>query len=101
MNAMKNHLPWTTNIQRIFTTNGLLNDFLRKANETEEVRYKSAAETLSKRLIDQFHQTSFGIINTSSKMKVLNLVKKEKGRESYLEEVTNSRHRSAMTKLRL
>ena len=34
-------------------------------------------------------------------MKILNLLKKTPGKETYLTEVTNSKHRIAMTKLRL
>ena len=51
--------------------------------------------------MDQFHQTSLEAIKTSSKMKTLSLLKVEPGRESYLTEVTNPRHRRALSKLRL
>ena len=75
--------------------------YLQKRNETEERRYGPITNKLIKSLTDQFHQTAFEAINTSSKMKTLSLLKDEPGRESYLHEVTNSKHRSAMTKLRL
>ena len=99
--AHEENLPWVSNIRHIFSSNGMLHEYLQKINETEEVKYGPLAEKLYKRLIDQFNQTSFGLINQGSKMKTLNLVKKIPGREPYLTEVVNSNHRVAMTKLRL
>ena len=79
----------------------MLQEYLQKINETEEKTYGPVANKLFKRLVDQFNQSAFEGINTSSKMKTLNLLKKLPGREPYLKEVTNSKHRSALTKLRL
>ena len=44
---------------------------------------------------------SFEVIKESSKMKMLNLLKDTPGKETYLTKVTNTKHRIAMTKLRL
>ena len=99
--AHRDNLPWASNIRQIFSTNGMLREYLQKVNETEEVRYGPIAGKLYQRLKDQFNQMSFETIKTSSKMKILNLLKKTPGKETYLTEVTNSKHRIAMTKLRL
>ena len=76
-------------------------EYLDKVNETEETRKGPLAPKLFKRLTDQYHQSSFSVINSSSKMKVLNLIKTAPGTESYLTEVANNKHRCAMTRLRL
>ena len=99
--AHRENLPWAANIRKILSTNGMLQEYTQNLNETEEVRYGPITRKLNQRLIDQFNQESFGVINTSSKMKVLDLLKKTSGEETYLTEVTNSKHRMAMTKLRL
>ena len=99
--SKNNNLLWSSNIKKIIATNGMLQEYLDKIRETEETRKGPIANKLYKRLTDQFHQTSFSLIHSSSKMKTLNQLKTLPGRESYLTEVTNSKHRSAMTKLRL
>ena len=99
--AHQNNLPWAFNIRQIFSTNGMLHQYLQKLNETEEARYGPITGKLYQRLKDQFDQTSFEVIKTSSKMKMLNLLKETPGKETYLTKVTNSKHRIAMTKLRL
>ena len=100
-NAMKENLPWETSIRNLFSVNGLQDLFQAKVDKTEDSCRKSAANIMLRRLMDQFHQTSLEAIKTSSKMKTLSLLKVEPGRESYLTEVTNPRHRRALSKLRL
>ena len=78
----------------------MLQTYLLKV-EAQEIDCRSMANMLLQRMIDQFNQTSFEFINSSSKMRILNLLKDKPGRETYLCEVTNSKHRAAMTKLRL
>ena len=99
--SRKENLPWASNIRQIFASNGMLHEYLKKLSETEDRKFGPIANKLFKRLIDQFNQHSFEILNSSSKMKTLNLLKKEPGRETYLSEVSNSKHRSALSKLRL
>ena len=99
--SRKENLPWAANIRHIFASNGMLQEYLQKVNETEERKYGPVSNKLFKRLVDQFTQTAFESISTNSKMKTLSLLKKEPGRETYLSEVTNSKHRSALSKLRL
>ena len=89
------------NIKKIFIINGMLQEYLDKVSETEETRKGPLAIKLLRRLTDQYHQSSFSAIQSTSKLKVLNLLKTLPGIEPYLTEVTNSKHRSAMTKLRL
>ena len=98
--ALRKELPWETTIRNIFASNGLLDTYLYQLSNTEDNR-RSIANTLFKRLIDQHNQSSMEKIRTSSKMKTLSLLKQEAGRETYLETITNPRHRQAMSKLRL
>ena len=99
--SKNNNTLWATNIKKIFIINGMLQEYLDKVNETEETRKGPLAIKLLRRLTDQYHQSSFSAIQSTSKLKVLNLLKTLPGTEPYLTEVTNSKHRSAMTKLRL
>ena len=100
-NAHQENLPWASNIRQIFHTNGMLHEYLQKLNETEDIKYGPITGKLHKRMNDQFNQMCFGVIHSSSKMKMLNLLKNLPGKEKYLTHVTNSKHRIAMTKLRL
>ena len=99
--SREENLPWASNIKSLFASNGLLHQYLQKTNETEERRYGPITNKLLKRLTDIFHQTAFEEISSGSKMKTLNVLKKAPGREQYLTEITNSKHRCALTKLRL
>ena len=45
----------------------MLQHYLQKMNETEEVRYGPVAEKVSKRLTDQFNQNSFELIKKAAK----------------------------------
>ena len=101
-NAEEENLPWATNVRDIFAKNGLLELYLTKTEDTEqETGDKSMADTLLERLVDQYNQTSFGSFETSNKLQVFRQLKKEPGRESYLSDVKISKHRMALTKLRL
>ena len=83
-----------------FARNGLHEIYLSLINNSVDDR-RSPSIMLVKRLIDQFHQTSMESINNSSKLKVLSLLKRNPGAEAYLSEVKNTKHRMALTKLRL
>ena len=98
--ATRKELPWVTSIKNIFANNGLLETYLLYVNSGEG-KVPSAANILFKRLADQFNQTAMENIKESSKLKTLSLLKHEVGREPYLTEITNPRHRQDMTKLRL
>ena len=84
----------------IFAKNRLQGTYMSIVRNTADGG-SSPANILVKRLVDQFHQTSMESINNSSKMKVLSLLKHNPGAETYLSEVKNTRHRTAMSKLRL
>ena len=99
--SRQQNLPWASNIRNIFSTNGMHPQYLQKINETEECRYGPISNKLFKQITEKFHQTAFDSIKVSSKMKTLNLLKSAPGREQYLADVKNSKHRIALTKLRL
>ena len=99
--AKSKNTLWAANIKKIFLVNGMLQEYMDKVNETEETRKGPIAINLFRRLTDQFHQSSLSVIQSSSKMKILNLLKTLPGTGSahYLTEVTNCKHRSALTRL--
>ena len=98
LDATKGKLPWVTRIKHIFESNGLLGFF-----QTPQTNGNVKMENLVyQRLSDQFHQNSFESIKLeTSKLRTYSLLKKEIGREQYLKNVYNVKHRVAMTKLRL
>ena len=107
--AFEENLPWTANVKDMFTRNGLLETYISKVeqssmlNTNEEINQvnETMADVLLERLVDQYNQTSFESINTSSKLNIFSKIKKEPGRETYLSEVQVHKHRKAMTKLRM
>ena len=102
IDALSKDLPWETSIKNTFAENGLLETYLSKiTGNSEEESGTLAANILFKRLADQYNQTSMENIRTSTKMKVLSLLKNSMGRETYLQDITNPRHRQAMSRLRL
>ena len=100
-NAFEENLPWSANVRDMFSQNGLLEDFLRRVEGLEEDNEDSLANILMERMVDQYNQTSFGKINSSNKLKVFSQLKTEHGRETYLSKVIISKHRRAMSKLRM
>ena len=99
--SREQNLPWASNIRHIFTSNEMHQQYLQKINETEERRYGPISNKLFKKLLEMFHATTHNVAQTSSKMKTLALLKSTPGREQYLSAVTNSKHRTALTRLRL
>ena len=53
------------------------------------------------RLTDQFHQTSLADLKNSSKLQLYSQLKTTIGMEKYLLDISNMKHRQALTKLRL
>ena len=100
-NAKEENLPWASNIKEIFSRNGLLETYLSKINNPEVQLEKSMADILLQRLVDQYNQTAFCSFETSSKLKVFRQLKENPGIEKYLNEIKISKHRIALTKLRL
>ena len=100
--AFEENLPWASNVKDIFSSNGMLETYLQKAEgRLENVECDYIEKTLLQRMTDQYNQTSFGTINSSNKLKTLKRLKSTPGRESYLKEVEISKHRVALTRLRL
>lgn len=59
------------------------------------------ADILLEKLVDQYNQTAFHTIENSNKLKLFRQLKENPGTESYLNNVETSKHRIALTKLRL
>ena len=58
----KPHLLHQHSLLVVRATNGMLQEYLQKINETEEKRYVPVANKLFKRLADQFNQSAFEVI---------------------------------------
>ena len=100
IDALQYDLPWESSIRDTFTKNGMLDAYLAKRDNPIDNKV-SISNMLLKRQIDQFNQTSMQTIGESSKLRILNSLKHNFGRETYLTEIGNPNHRRAMTKLRL
>ena len=98
--AKSTNLPWIDSIKSIFNTNGLLNTFI-STTEQRDNKERPSSLVLFQRLCDQFHQTAFNNIKDSSRLRFYSILKKDIGRENYLTDITNFKHRQALTKLRL
>ena len=91
----------TSDIDRrdTFESNGLLQVFLSPEIEVEE--NQTPFDLLFQRMKDQFQQTAFEKIRNSEKLSLYSQLKTKSGAERYLSDVTNIRHRTAMTRLRM
>ena len=96
--AMEN-LPWIASIKQTFETNGLLHLFHSTESEVEES--KTPNNVLFQRLKDQYHQSAFEEVKNSSKLIFYNNLKTRSGMEKYLTNITNVKHRTAITRLRM
>ena len=74
---------------------------LKVEGSLEDVEPNYIEKTLMQRMTDQYNQTSFGTINSSSKLETLRRLKSTPGRETYLKDVEITKHRIAMSRLRL
>ena len=99
MDAIQRDLPWESSIRQVFASNGLLDLYLSKRDNSDDKL--SIANILLKRQLDQFNQIAQETIEGSNKLRMLNLLKQNPGREAYLTDITNSNHRRALTKFRL
>ena len=100
--AYAENLPWASEVREIFASNGMLETYLLKVEGSlEDTEPNYIEKTLMQRMTDQYNQTSFGTINSSRKLKTLRRLKSTPGRETYLREVEISKHRVAMSRLRL
>ena len=86
--AFVEDLPWSSEVREIFSRNGMLETYLLKVEGSlEDVEPKYIEKTLMQRMTDQYNQTSFGTINSSSKLETLRRLKSTPGRETYLKDV--------------
>ena len=96
--ALKNKLPWITNIKKCLETNGMLCFFINPYDNKPPFIHKKVFQ----KLYDAFHQKSFQDINNpQAKLRTYGLLKTAIGFEKYLVKITNPTTRLAVTKLRL
>ena len=93
------NLPWSLNIRKVLEENGMLNHFL---NVQDDGKPCFVNKRIFQTLCDQFHQNAFEIIGKEcSKLRTYAIFKKNIGYENYLSNVTNTKIRTQITKLRL
>ena len=97
--AKSTNLPWIESVKNTFEINGLLHFFYSTESEIEES--KTPNNILFMRLKDQYQQTAFEEMKNSSKLKFYSKLKTNSGMEKYLTEISNVKHRTAMTRLRM
>ena len=104
-NALKENLPWTSGINTILKSNGMLQSFLTSNTDNDvkaNKKQKPIGNLIFQRISDQFHQNAFKTIRgEGSKLKTYSTLKNRIGIETYLTDIQNIKHRCAMTKLRL
>ena len=97
--ARLSKLPWATSLEETFARNGMLNMFSR--TQLQRDNQSPPHVELFQRLVDQFHQNALSDIKSSSKLNLFSKLKKEAGREKYLYQVENVKHRQSLTRYRL
>ena len=97
-NALKENLPWTSGIETILKSNGMVQSFIaNNVNKSEHYKKKPTCNLIFERLCDQFHQNTFEAIRgENSKLKTYSVLKIEIGLETYLTDIKNIKHRCAM-----
>ena len=97
-NAIKDNLPWVTNIKDLLDKNGMTCFYIDSYDNKPPFIHKKIFQKLS----DIFHQEAFSTItSTQSKLRTYGLLKKQIGIEKYLYEITNPIIRHSCTKFRL
>ena len=92
-NSIIENLMWQNQIKNTLTINGMLDHFLNNDRRTHTFAFQ--------RLCDIFHQNTLqDIKRESSKLRTYSLLKTQIGYETYLSEVQNIEHRTALTKFR-
>ena len=93
-NSSIENLTWQNQIKNTLTINGMLDYFLNNDKRTHTFAFQ--------RLCEIFHQNTLqDIKRESSKLRTYSLLKTQIGYETYLSEVQNIEHRTALTKFRL
>ena len=97
--ASKDDLPWTNSIKEIFQSNGLSDKFLATEEETEES--KRPHNVIFNILKENFKKSTLESIKESSRLSIYSMLKQEARAERYLTYITDTRHRTALTRLRM
>ena len=97
--ASKENLSWISSIKEVFQSNGLTDNFLATEEETEDD--KRPHNILFNILKDNFKKSTLESIRESSRLKMYSMLKQEARAERYLSYITDTRHRTALTRLRL
>ena len=89
---------WDLSIKSLLETNGMLNFYI----DNPITEYPFIFKKLYQRLYDNFHESSFGVIQeNSSKLRTYALFKTKPGIEKYLIDIKNVSIRQEVTKFRL
>ena len=97
-NAVKDNLPWISNIQECLEKNGMMCFYINSYGNKPPFIHKRLFEKLS----DAFHQDALcDISKPQSKLRTYSLLKKTIGMESYLTKIINPVIRRTVTKFRL
>ena len=89
-------LPWIETIKERLSSNGMYENFL------DQQRQQGSHKHFYKRLSDIYHQNAFTTINhESSKLRTYALLKTKPGISGYITEVSSTKDRIAISKLRL
>ena len=71
------------------------------STESEVEENKAPYNILFERLKDQYHQGAFDEVENSNKLAFYKKIKTRRGMEKYLTDITNVKHRIALTRLRM
>ena len=93
-NACNKELEWTRTLHTLLAKNGMQYRLSEGSS--------NACNALMGKTKDIFHQEAFAqISDPKSKLRTYGLIKKDIGREDYLNQIRNTKHRQMLTKLRL
>ena len=91
-------LPWIETIKERLSTIGMYENFLHPSSQ----RHQGTHKHFYKRLSDIHHQNALTIINDeSSKLRTYALLKNKPGMSGYITEISSTKDRVALSKLRL
>ena len=98
---MYNDLPWVNSIKKYFSSNGLTDLFDTTNEQKRERGAFPSSSILLQTLANQFHHTALTNLKDTSKLKFYSILKKNICTEKYLTDISNVKHRQALTRLRL
>ena len=98
--ATDTNLPWIHSIRQMFEANGLLNIYQSPDMEVTE-ESDLPHNLLFQRLKDQYQQSALSEAADSTKLSFYSQFKTDHKMERYLSDITNVKHRKALTRLRM